>query len=59
MQPVDGLSAGGHQVLAALGQQVQHRCLVLNADLPQGGDTASGDGDRDRVVGVALAAVAD
>jgi hypothetical protein len=59
MQPVDGLSAGGDQVLAALGQQVQHRCLVLNADLPQGGDTASGDGDRDRVVGVALAAVAD
>jgi hypothetical protein len=57
MQPVDGLGAGGDQVLAALGQQVQHRCLVLDADPPEGGDTLGGD--RDRVISVALAAVTD
>jgi hypothetical protein len=34
MEPVDGLGAGGDQVLAALGEQVQHRRLVLDADLP-------------------------
>jgi hypothetical protein len=59
MQPVDGLGAGSHQVLAPLGQQVQHHCLVLDADLPQGGDVAGRDRHRDRVVGVALAAMAD
>jgi hypothetical protein len=35
MQPVDGLGAHSDQVLAALGQQVQHRRLVLDTDLPQ------------------------
>jgi hypothetical protein len=59
MQPVDGLGPRGHQVLAALGQQVQDHRLVLDADLARGRDTAGGDRDRDRVVGVALAAVAD
>jgi hypothetical protein len=33
--------------------------LILHANLPQGADTASGDGHRDGVVGVALAAMAD
>jgi hypothetical protein len=59
VQPVDGLSARSDQVLASLGQQVQDCCLVLDADLAQGGNAASGDGDRDRIVRVALAAVAD
>jgi hypothetical protein len=59
MQPVDGLGARGHQVLAALGQQVQHRRLVLHADLPQLRDAAGGDGHRDRIAMVALAAVPD
>jgi hypothetical protein len=49
----------GHQVLASLGQQVQHHRLVLHADLPQGQDAAGGDRDRDRISGVAPAAVAD
>jgi hypothetical protein len=49
--------AGGDQVLAPLGQQVQHHRLVLDADLSQGRDTAGGDGYGDCVVGVALAAV--
>jgi hypothetical protein len=34
MEPVDCLGAGGHQVLAPLGQQVQHHRLVLHANLP-------------------------
>src|SRR4029453_8333855 len=34
VEPVDGLGAGGDQVLAALGQQVQHHRLVLHPDLP-------------------------
>jgi hypothetical protein len=59
VQPVDGLGAGGDQVLAPLGQQVQPRRLVLDADLPQGRGAAGGDGHRDRVVGVALAAMTD
>jgi hypothetical protein len=59
VQPVDGLGARGHQVLTPLGQQVQHRRLVLDPDRPQGGDVAGGDGDRDRVGRVALATVAD
>jgi hypothetical protein len=59
VQPVDGLGAGGHQVLAPLGQQVQHRRLVLHFVLPQPSSIAGGDRDRDRVVSVALAAVAD
>ena len=59
VQPVDGLGGGGHQVLAALGQQVQHHRLVLHANLPQPDSVAGGDCHRDGVVGVALAAVAD
>jgi hypothetical protein len=59
VEPVDGLSAGGDQILAPLGQQVQYRRLVLNPDLPQPGSVAGGNRDRDRVVGVALAAMAD
>jgi hypothetical protein len=59
VQPVEGLGPGGHQILAPLGQQVQHHRLVLDADLPQPDNVAGGDGYRDRVVGVALAAVAD
>jgi len=59
VQPVDGLGARGDQVLAALGQQVQHHRLVLDADLSQSSDALGGDRDRDRVVRVALAAVAD
>jgi hypothetical protein len=43
VQPVDGLSAGGDQVLAPLGQQVQHHRLVLDTDLPQGRDAAGSD----------------
>jgi hypothetical protein len=35
VQPVDGLGAGGDQILATLGQQVQHHRLVLDTDLPQ------------------------
>jgi hypothetical protein len=35
VEPVDGLGAGGDQVLAPLGQQVQHHRLVLDTDLPQ------------------------
>ena len=35
VEPVDGLGAGGDQVLAPLGQQMQDRCLVLDLDLPQ------------------------
>jgi hypothetical protein len=59
MEPVDGLGAGGDQVLTPLGQQVQDHRLVLHADLAQPDSVAGGDGHRDRVVGVALAAVAD
>jgi hypothetical protein len=57
VQPVDGLGPGGDQVLAALGQQVKDRRLVLHANLPQPDSVAGGDGHRDGVVGVALAAV--
>jgi hypothetical protein len=32
-----------HQVLAPLGQQMQHRRLVLDPDLPQGGRVVGGD----------------
>jgi hypothetical protein len=59
MEPVDGLGAGGDQVLAALGQQVQHHRLVLHADLPQLGGAAGGDRHRDRIIGIALAALPD
>jgi hypothetical protein len=59
VQPVDGLGARGDQVLAALGQQVQHHRLVLHANLPQSDSVAGGDCHRDGIVGVALAAVAD
>jgi hypothetical protein len=59
VEPVDGLGPGGDQVLAALGQQVKHHRLVLHADLPQPDSVAGGDGHRDRVVAVALAAVAN
>jgi hypothetical protein len=34
VQPVDGLGTHPPQVLAPLGQQVQHRRLILNAHLP-------------------------
>jgi hypothetical protein len=57
VQPVDGLGAHGHQVLTPVGQQVQHHRLVLDTDRSQLGSAAGGDGDRDRVVGVALAAM--
>jgi hypothetical protein len=57
MQPVDGLGAGGDQVLAPLGQQVQHHRLILHPDLPQPSRIAGGDGHRDGVVSIALAAV--
>jgi hypothetical protein len=57
VQPVDGLGAGGDQVLAAFGQQVQDRCLVLDANLAQGWDAAGSEGDRDRVKGVGHAVV--
>jgi hypothetical protein len=57
VEPVDGLGADAHQVLAAVGQQVQHHRVVLDADLPHPGRAASGDRDRDRVGGVGLAAV--
>jgi hypothetical protein len=57
VQPVDGLGARGDQVLAPLGQQMQHHRLVLHADLPQRGGTTGGDRHRDRIIGVALAAV--
>src|SRR5262245_53617560 len=43
MQPVDGLGAGGNQILPSLGQQVQHRCLVLDPDPAQLSSTAGGD----------------
>jgi hypothetical protein len=43
VEPVDGLGADGHQVLAPLGQQVQHHRLILDADLPQGGRAAGRD----------------
>jgi hypothetical protein len=59
VQSVDGLGAGGDQVLAALGQQVQHYRLILHPDLPQLWGAAGGDRDRDRVVSIAVAAVAD
>jgi hypothetical protein len=59
VEPVDGLGAGSDQVLAPLGQQMQHHRLVLDADMSQGRDTAGGDRHRDGVVGVALAAVPD
>jgi hypothetical protein len=58
VEPVDGLGAHGDQVLAAVGQQVQHDRVVLDADLPQPRRTLGGDRDRDRIVGVGLAAVA-
>ena len=44
MEPVDGLGAGGHQVLAALGQQVQHHRLVLDPDRAQLWDAPGRDG---------------
>jgi hypothetical protein len=59
MQPVDGLGAPGDQVLPPLGQQLQHHRLVLDADPPQLGGAAGGDRHRDRVVSIALAAMAD
>ena len=59
VEPVDGLGAGGDQVLAALGQQVQYHCLILHADQAQLRDAAGGDRHRDRVVRIALAAMAD
>jgi hypothetical protein len=59
VEPVDGLGAGGDQVLAALGQQVQHGRLVLHFDLPQPSSIAGGDRDRDRITRVALATVPD
>jgi hypothetical protein len=59
VQSVDGLGTGGHQILASLGQQVQDRCLVLDGDLPQSRAAPGGDGHGDRVVGVALAAMAN
>jgi hypothetical protein len=34
VQPVDGLSTGGDQVLAPLGQQMQHHRLVLDTHRP-------------------------
>jgi hypothetical protein len=43
VEPVDGLGADGHQVLAPLGQQVQHHRLILDADLPEGGRAAGRD----------------
>jgi aminoglycoside phosphotransferase (APT) family kinase protein len=58
VQPVDGLGAHAHQILAAVGQQVQHHRLVLDADLAQLWSAAGGDRHRDRVVRVALAAMA-
>jgi hypothetical protein len=59
VQPVDGLGAGGDQVLAPLGQQVQHHRLVLDPDLAQLRGVAGGDRHRDRITGVALAAMPD
>jgi hypothetical protein len=43
VQPVDGLGAGGHQVLAVLGQQVQHRRLVFDTNLAQTRSIVGGD----------------
>jgi hypothetical protein len=56
---VDGLGAGGDQVLTPLGQQVQHYCLVLDTDPAQLRDALRGDRHRDRVVWVARAAMPD
>jgi hypothetical protein len=59
VEPVDGLGASGDQVLAPLAKQVQHGCLILDTHLLQPSSVAGGDGDSDRVGGVALAAVSD
>jgi hypothetical protein len=59
VQAVDGLGAGGDQVLARLGQQVQHHRLVLDPHLSQLRGALGGDRHRDRVGSIALAAVAD
>jgi hypothetical protein len=47
------------KVLAPLGQQMQHHRLVLDANLAQTRSIAGGDGHRDRVVSIALAAMPD
>ena len=58
MEPVEGPGALTHQVIAAVRQQPQDAGVVLDADLAKPPGPKGGHGDRDGVVGVALAAVA-
>jgi hypothetical protein len=58
MEPVEGPGALTHQVVAAVRQQPQDDRVVLEADLAKARGPNGGHGDRDGVVGVALAAVA-
>jgi hypothetical protein len=57
VQPVDGLGAHADQVLAPVGQQMQHDGMVFNGNLTQPGHAAPGDRDQDRVVRIGLAAM--
>jgi hypothetical protein len=59
MEAVEGLGAGPDQVIAAVRQQPQHGGVVLESDLAEPSGALGGHRDRDRVVGVALAAMAD
>jgi hypothetical protein len=58
MEPVEGPGALTHQVIAAVREQPQDIGVVLDADLAEAAGAMGGHGDRDGVVGVALAAVA-
>jgi hypothetical protein len=58
MEPVEGPGALTDQVVAAVRQQPQHGRVVVEADLAKAPGPKGGHGDRDGVVGVALAAVA-
>jgi hypothetical protein len=58
MEPIQGPGALTHQVIAAVRQQPQDAGVVLEADLAKPPGPVGGQGDRERVVGVALAAVA-
>jgi hypothetical protein len=58
MEPVEGPGALTDQVVAAVRQQPQDGRVVLEADLAKARGPKGGHRHRDRVVGIALAAVA-